>query len=131
MNKGDSQIIEFSDSVMISDLKLAQKVLTNFGSVLSKVEVNFEYFNGNVHAEIIQSVNSMDSLVDLHLHQCKGNIFRGISKPFGNVKNLRLQGQLDTLKSGTLQFNALFPALESLDVGFLYISEALNKRCHI
>lgn len=124
MSKGESQITEFSDSIMFSDLKLAKQVLTNFGSVLSKVEVNFDDLNENVHAEIIQSVNSIDSLVDLHLHQCKGNIFRGISKPFGNVKNLRLQGQLNTLKSATLQLNALFPALESLDVGYLYVSDA-------
>lgn len=116
----DSKIMEFNDSIVISDLETAIKIVEKFGSSIKKVEVNFEHFNLASHQEIIKQVNALESLVDLHLSKCRGNLFKKLSKPFKNVKYLRMQGQLNTLKSETLQLNELFPALQELDCAYLY-----------
>lgn len=131
--KSTDSITTFSDRIMISDLKLVFKILSRFKSLVPKIEINFEHIDSTQHAKILNKINEIcfNDIIELDVQHCKGNAFNGLKKPFTKLEDVRLAGDLDTLKSENLELNELFPSLRHFDVSYLFIRDRESIECKL
>lgn len=119
----EAKISDMKDSLIITDLDVSLKLITAFSQVIPKIEIDFEFIPAARHNELMQHVNKFasNSVVEVSLKGCNGNLFQALNEPFVKIEAVQLGGKLTTLKSGSLEFNELFPALRRLDIRFLQI----------
>lgn len=99
-----------------------QKMFEYFGHFISKLVVEFVdegLYHGRA-TELGESVNAYcaESLTQFELLQTgKGYyFFQLMTKPFTRVEYVTVTGQLSTLKSETLSFDELFPAVKKMNL---------------
>lgn len=64
------------------------QILSTFGSGFSKIEVNLEHIGSNDHEELVKKVNELllESLVELNIYGCAGNLLKRLVNPFKRGK---------------------------------------------
>lgn len=131
-NAEESKILYFNDAYMVLDMELTQKLLSKFGHLIEKIEVNFELINTENHARIVESINKYCVLLtEFELSNCNGDLLKGLNKQFYKVEQIRFSGQLESLSSDHLKFNQLFPALRHLNAAFIHVTNPDSFNCEL
>lgn len=107
--------------VRIKNFNVIQNVLNNFGDMIQFINISFAEINQVKGSEIVHciTVNSSDSLKELYLNHCHGQVLDQMNRPFRNVAIASFSTHLnDKFEIGlsALKLNKLFPNLRRLHV---------------
>lgn len=125
-----TQCANGEDRFYINDFQSAIGILTHFGHLISRLDVQNHKFNRNDSAAIIRCMNKycVESLTQLNLDFIKCDTIEHLTAPLNNVEELSLIVEARRIKSGVLPLNQLFPTLKKLhlklysdlDYAFIY-----------
>lgn len=105
----------------------AKSILQTFGNLVHKLKVSFEQIDAAEGREIVKHINEYcaNSLTQLELNSCKGNILDDLKSTFINLKTFVFSSSETNnfqIKPHATKLSRLFPNLNSLKLGFTKIS---------
>lgn len=99
--------------IIVSNLEIAAKMLSVFGSVISKVTLKCTDVPTIDVEKITKAINDHGAkpIIQLELDDCTDGIWNNLRTPFKNVKSLTFNGNV---KTGKARLNKLFPNMREL-----------------
>lgn len=106
---------ETPEALTIYDYGMVLSMLEHFGSHITKLEIQYDEDESNQLKSIIRNVNRFcNNLIYLSLEAHISNPLDDIRKPFSNVINLTIIGEMVKIKNEDLNCNEMFPKLNKL-----------------
>lgn len=120
----DDESLESDDNIQIGSLDEATKLFRHFGSLITRLKINYGT-NDDCHAKEVISLANLhcDTLRHLKINSFDENALEGVQKPFQTVEDLSMHGKFGKLGSDTLQLNEMFPRMRRWSVNYLRVSE--------
>lgn len=118
-----NSVEEHEKYIRIENLDLASKLLKNCGNCISHIRIDHHNLQNEQMSAIFESMNlhCSGTLIRLHVTNGPGNCFDAIAKPFEKVKIVSLHGDFDKLENSQLSFTEMFPAMQRLSLGKVFV----------
>lgn len=118
-----NSVEEHEKYIRIENLDLASKLLKMCGHCISHIRIDHHNLQNDEMCAIFESINlhCSGTLIRLHITNGPGNCFDAIAKPFEKVKIVSLHGDFDKLENSQLSFTEMFPAMQRLSLGKVFV----------
>lgn len=118
-----NSVEEHEKYIRIENLDLASKLLKMCGHCISHIRIDHHNLQNEQMSAIFESMNlhCSGTLIRLHITNGPGNCFDAIAKPFERVKIVSLHGDFDKLENSQLSFTEMFPAMQRLSLGKVFV----------
>lgn len=120
------------EQIKIIDRKLIINTLKYFGCVIKKLKITYANIDLIESKLITRYLNKYcsDSLTELQLENCGGNILKYMNRPFKNVEHLTFGQRLLDVSNETPLMNQTFPNVQRLSLDLTEFSSQYPG-CHL
>lgn len=109
-------LLETARIIQVWDVRSAVDILKTFGPNIRNILIDNISEHHDKQKEVFELIQEYcsETLTQFHYHGNRNNYFEYITKPFKNVHNVSLAGQVTSLNNYQFNFQELFPELHSL-----------------
>lgn len=115
----DLRIEETDQYIKIQNIKTSSEILTNFGHVISNLEIEQNLLHSDLTKAIyrLANIHCSETLKQLRLTNPEKIFIDELTKPFKGVESISLRGNHMKVNIGELNFRKIFPAVYRVSLG--------------